>query len=592
MKKIKLLSLLLLLNFGAYSQAYFAHYRSGETSYNKKEYKSAIESFTKVLELKKDHDRALNLRGLSYQFTDELDKAIADFKGATEVKPKMATYHNNLGKTYFKLKKYTNAIVSLGIAIERDKKLLEAYKTKLYAHIAIKQFKEAVETGKLAVGKAKSADSYYNLGVAQDSLMLYKDAVYSFSRSKFYDSKKVGTLIGMAHANLKLGNTVKALEAANKSILLEPKNIRALLVRSEIFKINLNFQKSIDDVSKVISYTDEVKYYLLRAEMYIELGQTQNAIQDYSKAILLNKEDYFAYYQRARAYEKNSDYKSAIKDYEQLKKLSPYDGRAMKLYDDAKKRLYELNKESNNPEIVMINPVSPKEGVVSVPKGSLLYTIKGQIKDQSKIEFIKINGKDAVFNKDSLNPVFELELNIKELDMLNVTAFDAYQNSETWNYKILETEVNAPIVKLMAPYASDDGTIYLDDDAPTLYVEGKMNDESLIKSIFIEGATASFILKEKNPSFSATINIKNKDGFTIIAEDEYGNKVEKKFIINRENIALLADNPMGKTWVVFIENEKYSSFASLEGPTKDVTMMKSAFAKYKIHNIVHKKNMT
>jgi hypothetical protein len=93
-------------------------------------------------------------------------------------------------------------------------------------------------------------------------------------------------------------------------------------------------------------------------------------------------------------------------------------------------------------------------------------------------------------------------------------------------------------------------------------------------------------------SFSASINILNKDGFTITAEDSYGNKVEKKYVLNRENIALLADNPMGKTWVIFIENSKYQSFASLDGPTKDVTMMKSAFAKYKIHNVVHKKNMT
>ena len=158
------------------------------------------------------------------------------------------------------------------------------------------------------------------------------------------------------------------------------------------------------------------------------------------------------------------------------------------------KRDCELNKEGNNPEIVMIDPLVIDEGIVSVSKGSLLYTIKGRIKDQSKIEFIKINSKDAIFNKDSLNPSFELELNIQENKDLAITAFDVYQNSETWNYKVVETEVNPPVVKLMAPYASDDGTIYLDSDDPTLYIEGKMMDESLIKNINIDGATASFVL--------------------------------------------------------------------------------------------------
>lgn len=48
---------------------------------------------------------------------------------------------------------------------------------------------------------------------------------------------------------------------------------------------------------------------------------------------------------------------------------------------------------------------------------------------------------------------------------------------------------------------------------------------------------------------------------------------------------------MGKTWVIFIENSDYKTFASLEGPVKDVSMMKAALANYKVHNIIHKKNM-
>jgi hypothetical protein len=49
---------------------------------------------------------------------------------------------------------------------------------------------------------------------------------------------------------------------------------------------------------------------------------------------------------------------------------------------------------------------------------------------------------------------------------------------------------------------------------------------------------------------------------------------------------------MGKTWVVFIENSKYQSFASLDGPVKDVRLMKSALANYEIHNFIHRTDMT
>lgn len=593
MKKLHILTLLILFSGSAFSQAYFKYYTAGENFYNNKEYKEAIEQFNQVLELKNDHDRALNLRGLSYEAIKEYDKAAEDFTKAVNYKTKEAEYHSNLGRAYYFLNKHTEAVTELTTAIDMDKKLMDAYKYNLYANIALKQFTNAVEIGEAAVLKEKSGDTYYNLGVAQDSLMHFKEAAFSFSRAIFYSSKMVEAHIGMAYSQMMLKDFPKAIEAADKALELDPKNVYGLIIRSKIYANNRNPQKAVDDISKIISYyPNDLQYYMMRAEMYQELSQHQNAIADYTKGISIKNDDYFVYYQRAKSYEAISDYKSAIKDYEKLKTLDPYDGRALKLYDDAKKRLYELNKESNNPEIVMIDPFSPEAGIVQVAKNKVLYTVKGQIKDQSLIGFVKVNGKDAIFSKDTINPTFQIELNIKELETINITAFDIYQNSETWIYKIQETEVNPPVVKLLAPYASDDGTVYLDADDPTLYVEGVIEDETLIKSILIDGATASYILEEKNPKFSATINIKNKNEFNVIAEDKFGNKVEKKFIINRENVALLADNPMGKTWVVFIENADYKSFSSLDGPTKDVTMMKSAFAKYKIHNVVHKKNMT
>jgi hypothetical protein len=79
---------------------------------------------------------------------------------------------------------------------------------------------------------------------------------------------------------------------------------------------------------------------------------------------------------------------------------------------------------------------------------------------------------------------------------------------------------------------------------------------------------------------------------TIEVEDIYGNRYANDFRLNRDGAVLAESNPMGKTWVVFIENSQYSTFASLEGPVKDINLMTRAFANYQIQNIIHKKNMT
>lgn len=592
-KPIFITVLMIIISFTVNAQNYFTWFKNGEKAYATKDYKTGIEEFSKVIESKADHDRALNYRGLCFEATNSFDRAIGDFKKATEVKPKEAEFHNNLGRVYYKSEKFNEAVASLSLAVSYDKKLMEAFEYKTLALMQLKRFQDAADAADEAIGNLKNARLYYLKGVAQDSLLNYKDAGYSFNRALFYDSKMVDAHIGAAFTFSKLMEYDKAMVSIDKAVSLNGDNVEALLMRSAINLEHKNVVKAVDDLSKVITLKPEItKYYILRGNVYQEINQHQNAIADYTKAIQLNKEDYFIYYLRAKAFEVLLDYKSAIKDYETIKKYSPYDGNALKLYDDAKKRLYELNKEANNPKIVMIDPTSLKEGQLQIAKGLTKYTIKGQMNDESAIEFVKINGKDASFNKDTLNPFFELEIELPTNKEINITAFDIYQNSETWNYKLMETEIDAPTVKLIAPYASDNGMIYLDSDAPTLYVEGILSDESLIRKIMIDGANASFILEEMNPKFSATINILNKDNFKVIAEDIYGNAVEKMFTINRENVAILADNPMGKTWVVFIENSKYSNFASLDGPTKDVTMMKSAFAKYKINNIIHKSNMS
>ena len=51
------------------------------------------------------------------------------------------------------------------------------------------------------------------------------------------------------------------------------------------------------------------------------------------------------------------------------------------------------------------------------------------------------------------------------------------------------------------------------------------------------------------------------------------------------------DNPMGKTWAVFIENTNYMTFSSLAGAIKDVDMVKNALSGYRIDRFVIKQDM-
>jgi hypothetical protein len=77
-----------------------------------------------------------------------------------------------------------------------------------------------------------------------------------------------------------------------------------------------------------------------------------------------------------------------------------------------------------------------------------------------------------------------------------------------------------------------------------------------------------------------------------LVKDVYGNEQQKSYYINRKANENLLQNPMGTTWVVFIENSNYASYSSLEGPKKDLEKIKKAFVPYKIDNFIVKSDLT
>ena len=334
-------------------------------------------------------------------------------------------------------------------------------------------------------------------------------------------------------------------------------------------------------------------YYLTRGLYYQEFNQHTNAINDFSKYISLKTDDPDAYFARAKSYEEIMNYEKAMEDYNKITVLSEFDMKARKMLKSAKDRLYELNRETVPPEITISSPLVTADNVIEIKGNNNTLTVSGKIKEKSKIDTLLINNVKVIFgDKKNGENEFLANVDVTGLDKVTILARDEYKNQKTVELTLRRTEIDPPKILIVTPYASDDGQIYLDKNDPNLYVEGKVNDESKIKSIFIEGVTASYAVGDVNPSFTATIDINNKNKITVVAEDIYGNKQETEFKLNREGAVISASNPMGRTWVVFIENSKYSTFASLEGPVKDINLMKRAFGNYQIHNFIHKQDMT
>ena len=586
---------LMLFALNGYAQNAKKFYKDGKKELKEEKFDNAISLFSQAIELDANYTDAYLDRAVAYEKLDKKLEAAEDYNKATSLNPKEYINFYHAGRLYHDLQQYEKAVKFLNQSTNLDKKHLESYQTKVKSLIALKKFPDALKESEKTLDIKKTDLNYYHHGVISYNLKNFDKAVTNFEKAIRENSTFEDAYNGLAKSLYSLGKLDDALAISDKVVKLNNNNKESFLIRSMIYHKKADYPNAINDLSLILSNIspDDENIYFLRGEYYQEFNQHQNAINDFCKVLSINEENAMAYYQRAVSYEEISKDQEAVKDYEKFKQnLVANDNKSRKLLRKAKERIYFLSKESNKPVIVITSPKMTKDGHLEVKQDADKIKLMGKVTDESELEYLTFNGKKYVLKPNIVDNTFEIDIDVSDIKQIKIAASDIYHNLQESTYPLLRTEINLPTIHLISPYASDNGEIYLESNAPTLFLEGRVTDESLIKSIFIEGVTASYRTDELNPGFTASVTIANKGTLTVKVEDIFGNLKEIKYTLNRDGAQISADNPMGKTWVIFIENSSYQSFASLDGPAKDVTEMKSAFSNYKIHNVIHKKNMS
>ncbi|MBI5008203.1 MAG: caspase family protein, partial [Bacteroidia bacterium] len=522
----------------------------------------------------------------------KLDEAKADYEKVIVFDAKDVDAMVHLGDLYNRTGKYEEALKQLNHATALDKRNEEAYPVKVITLLALEKFDQALKVSDTAVAINDSPMNLYYRGVIYRKLTNDVLAKKEFEKSISKDKKLPEPRLALADLLLNT-NTAEAMTQCNEVIKNDDRNTDAYIMRSKIYKKNLDYPNAINDISKnILIDPANAGFYMIRGTYYQEFNQHTNAINDFSKYISINASDPDAYFARARSYEEIMNYEKAMEDYAKITILSEDDPKARRMLKDAEARLYELNREKVAPEVALVSPL-PVNDTIEIRGDKSAILLSGKIKDKSKLKMVTINnGPVSTAPGKNGESEFLSNIDVTGIDKVTILAKDDYDNEKVLVYPIKRTEIVPPTIALVAPYTSEDGQVYLDSSTPNIAIQGKISDASQIKSITIGDVTASYRRDEMNPSFTAILDVSNMNKFTVVAEDIYGNRQETQFVLNREGAEIAANNPMGKTWVVFVENSSYETFASLDGPIKDVATIQRALANYQVHNIIHKKDMT
>ena len=593
LNQITVLGIFLFISSLAFSQSPKKYCEAAEKFEKAESLTEALDSYSKAIAMDSSYARAYGLRALCNEKSGKKTEAIADYIKGARFNPNDKTLFYNCGRLFVELNRLEEADQMFRKALQIDGTYVEAIAAEIKVLHQLKNFDYGLNVTQYGINSKMSAINYYNHAVMHDSLNHLNEAEKYYNSAKEQDSKFMPAYIALALVNLKQSKADEAMKNCEIVLTKFPNNMDALYARSLVNAAKKNLQNAVNDITRVIlSDTTNARALKQRASFYEQMMQPTSAITDYAQAIKLNGNDLDALMKRGACYEKIKDIKSAVADYTQVNTIGKQDKKTEGIAAAASSRMFELNREANKPEIEF-SSIKTDQNILKVGADKNEFIFKGVIKDASLIKSITVSSGTAEFNKDSINPNFNIKLtDVLKLNELTLTVTDVYGNSTSNQYKIERTESDKPIIAIETPYTSFENMMSLDVNGPSLYVQGKIKDASLIESIMVEGINASFNPKNLNPDFSVQVDIAEKSKITMSVKDIYGNENTQVYTIDRSGTTAGIDNPMGNTWVVFIENGKYINFPSLEGPAKDVVAMKSALVNYKITKTIHKKDMT
>jgi tetratricopeptide (TPR) repeat protein len=575
----------------AFGQNARKYYKAGTEFVESTKYEDAIVQFTSAIGLEPMNPDYYYARGQVYEKLSDMDKARADYEKILVFSPKDVDAIISLGIVTNRMGDHRESLTLLNRALELDVRNPKIQPARVITLVDLGMYDQALRASDSAITIKDTPMDFYWRGIIYKNLHNEPLAKKEFEKAISKDKKLAEPRLELAQL-LMANDPQEAMKQCNEVLKYNDRNTDAYLVRSRVYIRNLDYPSAINDISKNIMIDPaNPEFYLIRGNCYQEFNQHSNAINDYSKYISLNDKNPKAYYARAKSYEETMNFEKAMEDYAKITVISKYDPLAKEYLDGATVRLYELNREKIAPEISILNP-APLNNSVEVSGDKTTVHISGKIIDKSKIKEFSINGSEIPIEDRNGEHVFEANVNVNGIDKILFIARDDYDNEKVLNYSIARTEITPPQIKITAPYTSETGQVSLDSSVPNVAIQGKIEDASKIKSITIGNVTASYDPNELNPSFTAILNVANINKFTVAVEDVYGNRQVNEYTLNREGAGIAATNPMGKTWVIFIENSSYETFGALDGPVKDINTIRRALANYNINNIIHKKDMT
>ncbi|WP_143883741.1 tetratricopeptide repeat protein [Chryseobacterium binzhouense] len=215
---------------------------------------------------------------------------------------------------------FSIALSALHFVSAQDKKTAEECFKKADYQCAEEQYSKLVLTEHIQ----RYQSEYYNLlGTSQRRLGKTAQAFKSYESALRSDPKSVSVYENLASLHNQKGNRTKALEYINTGIRIEPENAELYLTRSKIYNNLGKKDLAMEDLKHILTFApDNIFARTGLANLKKNNGDLDGALKDYNQ-LLSEKPESLLYNGRADIYLKMKKTKEALADINKAITIDP-----------------------------------------------------------------------------------------------------------------------------------------------------------------------------------------------------------------------------------------------------------------------------
>lgn len=264
-------------------------YKKANEFYDKKDYKNAISSYTKALEINPQNEDFFYKRGMSYYFSNKSQLAYEDFTMGIKINAFSSKLYLHRGIIFLNAKMYDEANSDLTMAINYAK--VDSIKCNaLTARGALRQGKHDMQGAYEDYTKSLTYDSLNlmtlnNLATVLDDLNKKDEAIKTLNKIIKKDSTFFGAYLNMAFQLTQAGKYKEANPYFDKAISLAPKEAYNYNNRGyNKFKLG-DIEGALKDINYSLKLDATNSWaYKNRAEIYISQNKLDKACKELEKA--------------------------------------------------------------------------------------------------------------------------------------------------------------------------------------------------------------------------------------------------------------------------------------------------------------------